>query len=98
MAPEPVWPLGATLGEGPVWVERDAALWFVDIKAPAIHRFNPASGEQKSWAAPAQVGWVLPSARGDMIAGLQSGIHRFDPRPGPSRCWSHQKRICRATG
>lgn len=82
MSPEPVWPLGATLGEGPVWVERDAALWFVDIKAPAIHRFNPASGEQKSWAAPAQVGWVLPSARGDMIAGLQSGIHRFDPTTG----------------
>jgi sugar lactone lactonase YvrE len=91
MAPEPVWPLGATLGEGPVWVAREAALWFVDIKAPAIHRFDPATGEQ-AWAAPAQVGWVLPIARGGMIAGLQSGVHRFDPATGRSRCWSRQRR------
>ena len=78
---EAVWALGATLGEGPVWVERDAALWFVDIKAPAIHRFAPATGEKQSWAAPAQVGWVLPAEQ-DMLAGLQTGVHRFDPASG----------------
>lgn len=80
--PEAVWPLGATLGEGPVWVARDAALWFVDIKAPAIHRFVPATGETATWPAPAQVGWVLPAADGTMLAGLQSGVHRFDPASG----------------
>jgi D-xylonolactonase len=77
-----VWPLGATLGEGPVWVERDAALWFVDIKAPAIHRFDPANGAAQSWSAPAQVGWVLPAQDGSFIAGLQSGVHRFDSATG----------------
>jgi sugar lactone lactonase YvrE len=29
--PQNVWGLAAELGEGPVWVERDRALWFVDI-------------------------------------------------------------------
>ena len=77
-----VWALGATLGEGPVWVERDAALWFVDIKAPAIHRFDPVSGENRTWPAPAQVGWVLPTRDGGWIAGLQTGAHRFDPVSG----------------
>lgn len=77
-----VWALGATLGEGPVWVERDAALWFVDIKAPAIHRFHPVSGETKTWPAPSQVGWVLPTRDGGLIAGLQTGAHRFDPASG----------------
>jgi D-xylonolactonase len=81
-APVPVWELGATLGEGPVWVARDQALWFVDIKAPAVHRFVPATGERHSFAAPGQVGWVLPAAQGDFIAGLQSGVHRFDPATG----------------
>lgn len=84
--PEAVWPLGATLGEGPVWVARenaqDSALWFVDIKAPAIHRFVPETGATASWPAPAQVGWVLPCADGTMLAGLQSGVHRFDPASG----------------
>ena len=41
--------VGAELGEGPVWVERDAALWFVDIKGPRVHRFDPATGERRSW-------------------------------------------------
>lgn len=81
-APRSVLSLGATLGEGPVWVARDAALWFVDIKAPAIHRFDPALDSVRSWTAPAQAGWILPAADGLFLAGLQSGIHRFDPASG----------------
>jgi sugar lactone lactonase YvrE len=43
-APVSVAHSGATLGEGPVWIARDAALWFVDIKRQQIHRFDPATG------------------------------------------------------
>ena len=39
-APRSVLSVGAMLGEGPIWVEREAALWFVDIKGHAIHRFR----------------------------------------------------------
>jgi sugar lactone lactonase YvrE len=81
-APESVAAVGATLGEGPVWVDADKALWFVDIKAPAIHRFDPARGDVTSWSAPSQVGWVLPHRDGGMIAGLQTGLGRFDPGTG----------------
>ncbi|AUW59618.1 gluconolaconase [Sphingobium sp. SCG-1] len=77
--PQSVLKLGATLGEGPIWVERDRALWFVDIKAPAIHRFDPQANSLQSWAAPAQVGWIVPAAEGDFVVGLQTGIHRFYP-------------------
>jgi len=77
-----VWSLGATLGEGPVWDARDAALWFVDIKQHRVHRFDPVSGEMRSFDAPSQVGWVLPAADGGFLAGLQTGLHRFDPESG----------------
>src|SRR5437763_2104394 len=80
--PRLVWNLKADLGEGPVWVERDAALWFVDIKRQKIYRFDPESGEQRGWDAPEQVGFVLPAASGGFIAGLQSGLRRFDPHSG----------------
>jgi len=80
--PRLVWDLKADLGEGPVWVERDAALWFVDIKRQKIYRFDPESGEQRGWDASEQVGFVLPAASGGFIAGLQSGLHRFDPDSG----------------
>lgn len=74
--------LGATLGEGPIWVAHDAALWFVDIKAPSIHRFDPALEAVRSWTAPAQIGWILPDSNGRFLVGLQTGIHRFDPVDG----------------
>jgi sugar lactone lactonase YvrE len=76
--------VGAELGEGPVWVEQDAALWFVDIKGPRVHRFDPDSGERRSWDAPAQCGFVLPIRRSplQLLAGLKTGLHEFDPRSG----------------
>jgi sugar lactone lactonase YvrE len=80
--PVSVAPAGATLGEGPVWIAREAALWFVDIKRQQIHRFDPAGGALKSWSAPRQVGWLLPAADGGLVAGLQGGIYRFDPATG----------------
>ena len=80
--PESVLSVGATLGEGPVWVARDSALWFVDIKEKRIHRFDPDLGVARSWDAPAQVGWILPTQDGLFATGLQSGVHRFDPDDG----------------
>lgn len=83
--PRSILSVGATLGEGPVWVARDAALWFVDIKAHRVHRYDPALDVGRSWAAPGQVGWILPTADGLFAVGLPSGVHRFDPADGSFR-------------
>lgn len=80
--PSAVWNLEAELGEGPVWVERDQALWFVDIKAQQVHRFDPAGGSRRSWHAPEQIGFVFPAEGGGFVAGLQSGLYRFDESDG----------------
>jgi sugar lactone lactonase YvrE len=81
-APASVLSVGALLGEGPVWVQRDACLWFVDIKGELVHRFDPLSGSARSWSAPAPVGWILPAVGGGYLAGLKTGVHRFDPTSG----------------
>lgn len=75
-----VLPVGAILGEGPVWV-RDA-LWFVDIKGRMVHHFDPSTGSHAQWTAPDQVGWILPTADGGMVAGLKTGLHRLEPESG----------------
>lgn len=80
--PQSVWAVGAELGEGPVWVERDRSLWFTDIKRRRIHRFQPDSGAKRSWDAPEQVGFVLPASGGGFVAGLMSGLHRFSEASG----------------
>lgn len=80
--PVSIWGLGGPLLEGPVWVQRDEALWFTDIKRHSIYRYDPASGAQESWTAPDQVGFVLPIAGGGFVAGLKTGLHRFEPSDG----------------
>lgn len=78
-APEPVWDLGGLLLEGPVWVAREQALWFVDIKSRRIHRYDPATGARASFETPAQVGFCLPTSCGRFVAGLQTGLSLFEP-------------------
>ena len=88
--PKLVWELENELGEGPVWVERDQGLWFTDIKRLRIYRYDPATGDQQSWHAPEQVGFVFPAESGGFIAGLQSGLHRFDPQKSAANVCARQ--------
>lgn len=80
--PRVAWDVAAELGEGPVWVQRDNALWFVDIKTHQVHRYDPADASKTSWEAPEQVGFILPAERGGFVAGLQSGLYHFDQTNG----------------
>ena len=69
---ECLWPASATLGEGPLWSPREAALYWVDIKAPALHRFRPEDGDRTSWVMPEPIGWVIERANGrGLVAGFK---------------------------
>lgn len=80
--PRPIWDLGAELGEGPVWIERDRALWFVDIKKHSLYRYDQRSGEKARWAAPDQVCFLFPDSSGGFVAGMPDGLYAFDPSSG----------------
>lgn len=73
------------LGEGPIWRAKEGALWFVDIKLNQIHRWRPATGEHRTWAAPDAPGFIAPTQDGRWIAGLRTGLHWFDPANGAYR-------------
>lgn len=73
-----VAPLDCILGEGPVWDEA-GFLWWVDIKAPALHRYCAEDGEVRSWALPEPVGSISLRRQGGLILALQSGFAFFDP-------------------
>lgn len=84
MGPEAelVWDIKAELGEGPVWIERDRAIWFVDIKGRRLHRYGHDDGSTASWDAPDQIGFALPADDGSLICGVRGGLHRFEPATG----------------
>lgn len=73
-----VWPGPAILGEGPVWMPEENALYFVDIKAPCVHRYDAASGETATHTMPAYIGCLLPRAQGGFIGAFQNGLAFVD--------------------
>jgi xylono-1,5-lactonase len=75
--PECIWPLGATLGEGPVWHAENNALYFVDIKERKVHRCGEDGGLRQSWSLPDEVGFALPMRGGDFVCGLPGQLMRF---------------------
>jgi xylono-1,5-lactonase len=67
----------ATLGEGPVWVAAERALYWVDINGRMIFRLSEA-GERREWPTPMRVGSIAPRAGGGFIAGTDQGIALID--------------------
>ena len=70
--------VGAVLGEGPVWVSREQALYWVDINGRKIFRLGDR-GDVSEWATPFRVGSIAPRASGGFIAGTDQGIAAIDP-------------------
>lgn len=91
--PRCVADVGAILGEGPVWVEREQALYWVDIKGYRIFRLDEA-GDVRQWETPFRVASLAPRVGGGFVAGTDRGFAevdldalRFDPfdHPEPDR-------------
>src|SRR5262245_12025072 len=71
----------AVLGEGPVWVARERALYWVDVDGRRIFRLD-GSGKLSAWETPFRVGSLAPRTSGGFIAGTDQGIAEIDPESG----------------
>lgn len=78
-APDCVVRAGALLGEGPLWVAHEQALYWVDIVAPRVHRFVPATGASTSWTPPFRIGSIGSRASGGFVGGTERGFVLIDP-------------------
>ena len=70
------------LGEGPIWSIEEQALYWVDIVAPAIHRFRPGDRAHDNWMMPEHIGSLSMREAGGLIVALKSGFAAFDPSDG----------------
>src|SRR5258708_3356774 len=73
-----VAPVGCVLGEGPGWDGAAGRLYWVDIKNPAVHALEPASGARHRWPMPAPIGAIGLRARGGLVAALKTGFAFVD--------------------
>jgi D-xylonolactonase len=86
-----VLPAGALLGEGTLWSDREQALYWVDILARQLHRFEPATGHTAQWTFAEEVSALAERvAAPGLILTLRRGFALFDPAAGGEPRYLHQ--------
>jgi sugar lactone lactonase YvrE len=75
----------ALLGESPVWCPADKVLYWVDIKRPAMHCFDPAKGSCRTWPMMEEIGSMALRREGGAVVALRSGFAFVDLDSGEVR-------------
>lgn len=75
---ECIWEIDASLGEGPVWVARENAVYWVDIFRSKVHRYALADGERKTWNFETPVTSLSARERGGFVATIPDGFAFID--------------------
>ena len=78
VAPDVAWRLDAQLGEGPLWLAREAALYFVDIHRGDIHRYHPDSDDRQTLHVGGSPSFIVPAADGGLLVGSRDRVHRLE--------------------
>ena len=69
------------VGESPVWVAAEQALYWVDIPNRRLLRWDSRSGAVRHWDCPEMPACVAPHAQGGFVCGMETGVFRLQPEP-----------------
>ena len=75
----------AVNGESPTWSVEEQALYWIDVKEPALHRFRSSTGEDEAWPLPSDVGAFALCRSGRVLAALRTGLMLLDLSEGTSK-------------
>ena len=73
-----LWQEPALLGEGPTWVAREGALFWVDILGYKLHRLTLTNGRQDTWTYDAQITSFAARQSGGYVATIRDGFAFVD--------------------
>ncbi|MFZ6843087.1 SMP-30/gluconolactonase/LRE family protein [Undibacterium sp. RuTC16W] len=66
------------VGESPVWDAAQAALYWVDIPAKSIGRWDSRSGTHRHWQVDQMVACISLKQSGGLIAGMETGLFSIE--------------------
>ena len=78
--PEHLLPVQNQLGESPIWVPEEQALYWVDWGGNPIYRFDPATGEYRTFEVDRPVTAIARRASGGWIVTAQNELAFWDPQ------------------
>ncbi|KAA0984477.1 SMP-30/gluconolactonase/LRE family protein [Pseudomonas sp. ANT_J12] len=67
------------VGECPVWVPEENALYWVDIPAGGLQRWSAATGHVLAWKTPEMLACMARHSDGGWVAGMESGFFHLRP-------------------
>jgi sugar lactone lactonase YvrE len=67
------------VGECPVWVGEENALYWVDIPAGGLQRWSADTGQVSAWKTPEMLACIARRADGSWVAGMESGFFQLRP-------------------
>ncbi|PMZ85222.1 MULTISPECIES: SMP-30/gluconolactonase/LRE family protein [unclassified Pseudomonas] len=67
------------VGESPVWVPEENALYWVDIPAGGLQRWSADTGQVDAWKTPQMLACIARHRDGGWVAGMESGFFRLHP-------------------
>jgi sugar lactone lactonase YvrE len=73
------------LGESAIWCGIDNVLYWVDIRAPALRRLEPQTGQVTSWAMNDLCAAVMLSTDRRLLLAMRLGLFAFDPADNARR-------------
>lgn len=77
-----VAPAAAMLGEGPLWIAAESALYWVDILGGRLHRYDAARERSQICRMPFAMTALAPMTGRRLFVTSHRRLHAFDPRSG----------------
>lgn len=69
-----IWEIPAQLGEGPLWVAAENAIYWVDIISQKVHRLSLDSGAQRTWTFDQPVTSLAIRESGGFVGTVRDGF------------------------
>jgi len=73
------------LGESPLWHPVTQQLYWCDIPAGQLHRWDPRSQQHEQWPLDSDAACCAPVSDGTLLLALRSGIVHLNPQTGAVR-------------
>jgi sugar lactone lactonase YvrE len=70
----------ALLGESPFWHPTEKCLYYCDIAAHRLYRYNPKKDQLTHWQFNTELASCAPFADGTLLLAMRNGLWQFDPK------------------
>jgi len=72
------------VGETPIWIPDEQAMYWIDLEGSAVHRYEPVGGERKDWALDVAVTALARRSSGKWLLATKTGLAFWDQETNAS--------------